>query len=182
MDFRDRNPNFTCWRGDCLANGRDVFPFNPIKNVFILETPAPDNQTTLLGILAHSHQAEDYSISAKWYLIESSADCPTRKAFVYGELSWEEFWTSRSWLIELSRPNIMQNFGTVRYVPSENILRDLKSTFQAFNHKSPLVLKHETLKWQIKFEFEPTAKKKQLQLELLNFEKDYGQYLISEAA
>ncbi len=182
MDYRNRYPEMTQWSYDRMANWRKVFPFNPIKNISIFETFAPDDQTTFLGIMADTRQERDYTLSSKWYFIESSADCPNRKAFVLGELTWEEFWTSRPWLIELSWPDVMQLSGLVQYVPAVNILRDLKRTFQEVNHKSPLVLKHETLKLQIEWEFESLARKRELQLELQHFENQYGRYLIPKAA
>ncbi len=182
MDYRDRNPNITSWSGECLAECFSLFPFNLPQMLSFFEYIAPDGVTRFLGLYGGGGESQDFTLSSLRYMIEAPEDCVMRKAFAVGDLSWEDYWHHKGWLLELFKPNIMENFAHARYVRPNDMSQDAKDIILKFNNISPLMMKYQTLCREADWERRIEKRTGPAQLQLRQFERDYGPYIDGKAA
>lgn len=182
MDFRSRNPNISRWTASCITDARYEFPFNGPQYEPVRQYTAPDGVTTFLAIYGDGVESEDFVLSNTWYLIEAAKDCPMRRAFEFGEISWEDFWFHRGWLIELTMPNIMVSDANVRYVRPTDMSLRAREAIREYNQQSPLQLKYEALFHHEAFDFKMHGKRTHLYKELQDLIKDYGAFIQLKAA
>ncbi len=145
MDFRDRNPNISYWDAGELGFMRDSYPFDGPNTTHICEFLPPDQSTVFLCLTGGFVEHKDYDMSSHYYLIEAPKGCPMRQAFEIGDLSWEDFWHHKGWLIEATFKSIRSEGYHVRYVHPAFMSKSGKETIEEFSGKSPIQLKYEGL-------------------------------------
>lgn len=145
MDFRTKNPNISFWRHPPDGFKRDAYPFEGPNVSTICEFVSPDKSTVFLCIFGSSHEDENFNISFHQYLIEAPRSCPMRQAFEIGEISWEDFWHHKGWLIEASSPSIFGDGYYVRYVHPSQMTADTVDFITKLSDKSPIQHKYESL-------------------------------------
>lgn len=181
MDFKARNPLFSAFPTKVLDMERFPFPFDNPIGYMLTEVDAPDHSAIFLRFGSQFSADESKAFS---YLTETPPDCPMRKAFEYGDITWEDFWYSRDCLIQLEMP--FPDLGPMvpaRYIrPHEMDFRS-KKYIEDVNHESPLMRHHYFLNnariWA-RIKTEPQADL--LERKYQDFILKYGQFLGKKAA
>lgn len=171
MDYKKRNPNIGFWQHSMIFdhNSSSPFPYDQPSRAGLFEIDAPDLSTQFLGLPFHLNDSEDRFVS---YLIEASEDCPIRRKFEFGDITWKEFWHHRRWLIEY-QVNLETNHAWVRYVhPSEMVERKRKY-LEKYNLQSPMELKLQGLEYRSAFDCKLGDDMEQLGKKLTEFRKKY---------
>lgn len=181
MDFKARFPLFSAYPTNLLETGRFVFPFDSPAVYLLKEIDAPDRSVIFLRF-GNRFSADESK--AFGYLTEAPPNCPMRRAFEFGEITWQDYWYSREWLIQLEMP--FPDLGSMvpaKYIhPSEMDYRS-KEYIDLYNHESPLMRHHEFLnndRLYAKARKEPQYAK--LEKEYQAFMLQYGRYLQKKAA
>ncbi len=182
MDYREQNPIIATWSGKSISECANACPVDDPFVGGVLEFIAPDCVTRFIGIWGGGKESEDFTLSALRYLIESPLDCPMRKSFVNGEISWEDYWHHKGWLIELVKPNILADFAYVRYVHPSQMSDKAKEYLARHNDKCPISLKHKAICILATWEYRSGTKHGPMQKKLESFEKVYGQFIQRKTA
>jgi hypothetical protein len=105
------------------------------------ELDTPDRQTTLLFMSANFDESI-YHLT--YYGIEAPPNCPMRKGFEWGEITWDEFWTHQERLVKLVFPF---DPGPVHaeFIGPDQINPRTRHFFQEYNDQSPYEMKRRTL-------------------------------------
>lgn len=152
MDFKTRHPHIKYWPEYTDETHCRPFPYDSPHKITISQLDAPDGSTKFLKYSAYSTEDYRYMVS---YLIEAPPECPMRREFEFGELTWEEFWYHRGWLIEfraeLEGPAPIE----VRYVSPEQLPTKVKDTLRRMGNTSPMSLKLAALELYCSFPFPP---------------------------
>ncbi len=182
MYYRDKNPFITHSTCKSLSEYCNFFPFDgPCVNA-PLEFIAPDNVTRFIGIYGGGDESEDLVLSSMRYLIESPLDCPMRKAFVNGEVTWEDYWHHKGWVIELAKPNILVDFAHVRYVHPTQMSEEANKNLKSLEDRSPMSLKHDGLCILAERESRSRKRHKPMHKKLEDFERAFGQFIQRKSA
>ena len=184
MDFKTRNPNLTIWTSAALNSVRSPFPFDGHtsgETSLIAEVNAPDNSAIFLIYFSHGYEDENYDLVSTSYMIETSQDCVMRKAFEVGDITWQDFWYHKGWLIELTS-RLSQSTAKTRYIHPNDMHPDAKQFLEHCGSTSPLMFKHEVLFFLAKQELRKLKTPGPDQQNLDNFLLEYGVYLERNAA
>lgn len=142
MDFKSRNPHIDYWRDSMLETMHSPFPFDAPMQVPLFQIDAPDQSTQFLGLPFDMCENEELMVT---YLVEAPSDCPMRQEFECGELTWQEFWQHRGWLIEYKYEFHIDGGAFVRYVHPSHMIEREKHYMIECNNISPMELKLEAL-------------------------------------
>ncbi len=182
MDYRDENPKISVWSGACIAETHNVFPFNEPEIGGVWEFIAPNAVNRFIGIWGGGDESEDCTLSSSWYLVESPLECPMRKAFVVGDVDWQDYWSHKGWLIELKKPNILEDFAYVKYIHPNNMSETGKKRLQRHSGRSPMELKHAALTSDLRWALLKKENVTEARLQLNKFEQVYGQFIQRKSA
>lgn len=180
MDFKERNPNLFYWPDSSLNGGRFAFPFNSFTRVLISEYDAPDFSTQFLALSGNAYEDAELNLHLTLYMIETPKNCKMRHAFKVGDISWEDFWFHRSWLIELQTDSLYEKGAKARYISPFHMDSEAKDTIREYNDQSPLQMKHDVL-CRVASGWDPKSKL-EAQKELNQLIANYGQHLVLKAA
>ncbi len=175
MDFRDRHPNIRFWFFDNSNFKREVCPYNGPNLTFINEFVAPLDQTVFLSLLGNGGEDENFDLSVVYYLIEAPRNCIMRQAFEIGEITFEEYWHHKGWLIEATIPSLSAQGYNLKYIHPSNMCQSAKEYLKNPSGESPVQQKHENLLYQNSLRSCPQKHKKMLE----EMEKRYAGILKS---
>ena len=89
------------WNYQQFFEWRTPEPYDYLAWSALIELDAADKSTTfLLKYVAWNDDTAD----STFYGIEAPRKCPMRSAFEWGELSWEDYWTHKDWLLKILVP------------------------------------------------------------------------------
>lgn len=141
MDYRARHPELKSWPKQALESIQTPFPYCEPNTIAIYQISAPDDQTQFLGVSFDFSPDETYFIA---HIIEAPQDCPIRKEFEFGDITWEQFWYHRGWLIELRIPFEEEPLIEVRYILPSQMTEKTKRHIMSMTH-SPMECKLKAL-------------------------------------
>jgi hypothetical protein len=141
MTHRIIKPKAFTWTIDQLNQLRTPEPYDICGIGALFELDAPDNSTVFLLLMDHYNEDAGH---ADLYAIEAPQECPMRKAFEWGELTWEEFWTHKDHLLLISVP---LGYGIVhtRIVRPSEMSPQMKFRLKRLENLYPYELKRRQL-------------------------------------
>ena len=176
MDYRDKNPNISYWKIPTEFDlQREASLYEGPNVSHICEFIPPDASTTFLAIYGGGEEDENFDLSTVRYLIEAPPECPMRRAFEIGDITWEDFWSHKGWLIEATTPSLFSDSYIVRYIHPSQMGPYTTKFIAEHSDKSPIQLKYDALCRQR--QENRLSKKFAMQLEEL--ERKYYDHLIA---
>ena len=89
------------WSYEQAIKWRCPEPYKDTVGPILMELDSPDKTTSFLLIFSKFN--EDNGL-VTYYGIEAPQNCPMREAFEWGEMEWEDFWTHKEILYEITMP------------------------------------------------------------------------------
>jgi hypothetical protein len=135
------------WSYEQVMDLRSPEPYDEYSISSLCELDAPDGSTTFLVI--RDKRDEDSGLVKK-YAIEAPADCPMRQAFEWGDFTWDEYWTHKDYLYELSVPF---NPGPVssRIISPSDMSQFIKDLLANLGERFPYELKRRHLEIRVDY-------------------------------
>ena len=167
MDYKARNSVPHPWNDDILTNIREPAPFHRSPCRWSpYEMDAPDFSTVFLVLEGAFIES---TLTAVRYGIEAPRNCPVRKAFELGEISWPDFWDHKGWILQ-SEQDMSTRICRSTYIhPSQmNVLTRKK--LEKFGDTGPyeLILRNLAFFWRVA---------KSRGVDEATCEKEYREYL-----
>jgi hypothetical protein len=100
MDYKSQNPQPPTWTFDEFLL-REPEPYDVRTCAGLFEIDSPDLSTVIL--LENGFICDDGE-SMILYAIEASRECPMRRAFEWGEITWHDYWSHKGWLFRIKFP------------------------------------------------------------------------------
>lgn len=169
MTYKSRNPHIKYWPNSMLETFCAPFPFDEPAELRLFEIDAPDFSTQFLGTGFDANEKEDLFIG---YLIEEPVDCPMRRKFEFGEITWLEFWYHHGWVIEY-QVEFHIGGARVRYVHPSEMVKNNTFYFTQYNHLSPMLLKLRELEDRSSFDYHLGDDMEELAVRLAEFREKY---------
>ncbi len=145
MDFKDKHPDISYWHFGSGTLERKVCPYDGPNLIFIHEILAPVDQTVFLSLYGEGFESEEFDLSVIYYLIEAPRDCKMRQAFEVGDITFEDYWHHKGWLIEAKIPSLSSQGYSLRYIHPSNMCALAKDTLKNPSGKSPVQQKYDAL-------------------------------------
>ncbi len=153
MDFKDKNPNISYWHFGGKTLARKVCPYDGPNYISIEEIVSPLDQTVFLSLFGDWAENENFDLSVIYYLIEAPRDCKMRQAFEVGDITFEDYWYHKGWLIEAKIPSLAAQGYNLRYIHPSNMCQAAKEYLQDPYQESPVQRKYDYLISQKKRSF-----------------------------
>jgi hypothetical protein len=134
MDYKSRNPSLPRWSFDHLNTLRNPMPYIGPCIADIVELDAPDKSSVFLVFFGTSNI--DSEIVTR-YLVEAPPGETMRQAFEAGEVSMEDFWDHRGWLIRMDRRILSADDPTVTYIHPTQMDSESRANLQSYGDQSP---------------------------------------------
>lgn len=131
------------------------------------------------GELAEKHAIHYHR---KPHLIEAPDNCPMRRKFEFGEITWQEFWQHRGWLIEYHYESDLDGGAHVCYVHPSQMVERKKFYVRNFNHDSPMALKLWELERRSSFDWHVGDNMEELAKQLAEFREKYPEIVLPNSA
>lgn len=179
MDYKQRNPNIKYWPNSESNPICAPFPYDEPARVHIFELDAPDFSTQFLGLPFHISENEELFITC---LIEAPETCPMRRKYEFGDITWEEFWQHRGWLIEYQYEFRANGGAHVRYIHPSEMVERKRSYLTNFNHESPMALKLQELESRSTFNWHLGDNMEELAERLVEFREIYPEIVLRTAS
>ncbi len=134
MDYKSRNLILPRWSCDHVDTMRNPMPYARSCLTDIMELDAPDRSTTFLVFYGHGLLDEEITF---WYLVEAPRDCIMRRAFETGEISMEDFWDHKGWLIQMETILMATSDPVIKYIHPTQMDAASRANLQSLNGRSP---------------------------------------------
>lgn len=96
-----------------------------------------------------------------------------RRKFEFGEITWQEFWHHRAWLIEHQHELFNDSAAYVCYIHPSQMVPRKKFYFERYNHLSPMALKLQELEDRSTVDYYIGDNMEELAIKLIEFRKKY---------
>ncbi len=141
MDFNARNSVAPKWTRDQFECARRPEPYDRNHRGILQEIDSPDKSAIFLFVIGGLDEEHgEFTL----YAIEAPVLCPMREAFEWGEISWVDFWSHKSWLIQVNVP-----FGggepISKYISWSQVNLETRSRFEFLGNRGPYLLKLQQL-------------------------------------
>lgn len=178
MDYKTRFPNLPRWTDNVFDSLNNPIPFIDPGFGRIIELQAPDNSTCFLGIgstyLAGSGEGDEGLI---YYLLEAPRNCPMRKAFELGKISYDDFIGHRGWLIRLQTKVMSKEDPIVTYIHPQQLSEGVGSFFKQFEPINPYQRLYDGLVFVRNFNHDIGEEYKSYDKRIEDFLRDHGEKL-----
>ena len=120
---------------------REPEPYDRTVGPKLGELDSPDVSTTLL--LIFSKLNEDNGL-VTYYGIEAPRNCPMREAFEWGEMEWQDYWTHKDVLYEVTM-SFNPGPAVARPITPSDLPSNIIGTFRKYESIFPYELKRRAL-------------------------------------
>ena len=145
MSSRDDHPNSPVWTYEQSVLEREPEPYDRSGAAALFELDAPDHSTVfLVSITGDDFRESGWPDYFTYYGIEAPRDCPMRRAFEWGEISWRDFWTHKGWLLHMREP-FAGGPMVSSYVSTSHLSKYFNETLDDFRTKGPYDFKLQQL-------------------------------------
>jgi hypothetical protein len=134
MDYKSRYPKLSGWTNKHLDTLRHPMPYVGPCIAEITELDAPDESTVFLAFFG------DFVLDIEtivWYLVEAPPGDVMRSAFEAGEVSMEDFWDHRGWLIRMETSVMGQDDPWMQYIHPSQMDLNSRAHLQSYRDQSP---------------------------------------------
>ena len=166
------------WTWEQAANSRHPEPYDVLVDCTLSELDAPDMSTIFL--VMQDHFDEDSGL-IRLYAIEAPAGCPMREAFEWGEFTWDEYWTHKDYLYEISTPFEPGPVSSRIIAPGE-LSQKAKNRFKSLGERFPFELKRRHLELGIEYSINDPDERADAQCKYDAFMAKYGHRFAKRAA
>ena len=166
MDYKSRHHVPLNWTYDDFEQKTHPAPYDCSSAACFFEIVSPDGLTTfLLNLSIHELDADP----AIFYGIEAARNCPMRKAFEWGEISWPDYWSHKGWLLKIECP---WNPGLLKtsYITPDQMDQTTHDELERLKGRSPYDLKRRILELGCDLEKAGTH-------EAVTAEREYRQFM-----
>jgi hypothetical protein len=131
MDYKKQNPVLPIWPASVIYGQRKPMPFCDPNQSQIREIDAPDKSSKFLLICGAMLEEADTSI---YYLVEANPNDSMRIAFENGEVSMEDFWSHKGWVIKMEYKLLSDDDLDVCYIHPSQIDGFARQRFSRFQY------------------------------------------------
>jgi hypothetical protein len=147
----------------------------------IREFTEPTTGISFLGFLGESFEDADFNIHSTSYLVQSPRYCPIRLQFITGQITWEQYWSHKTWLIELKKSSVFSSEAQIKYISPEELPIHALEILKSDHLQSPVQIKLRNLEnFLDRQDFYPEQNPRR-RLLYQKFVNDYGRYLDLDA-
>jgi hypothetical protein len=129
------------WSHEQAIEWRRPEPYNRTVGPILMELDSPDEATSYLLIFG---KLEENSGLFTYYGIEAPRNCPMRAAFEWGEMEWEDYWTHKGVLYEITMP-FNPGPAVGRPIKPSDLPQNTLSRFRQLGNDYPYELKRRAL-------------------------------------
>jgi hypothetical protein len=134
MDYKSRNPILPRWSDDHLNTLRHPMPYIGPCIAEIMELDSPDRSAVFLAFSGGYFLDEGIVIK---YLVEAPSDDVMRRAFEAGDISMEDFWDHRGWLIRMETRIMSTDDPVMKYIHPAQMDLQSRGILQSYKDRSP---------------------------------------------
>jgi hypothetical protein len=148
MDYKSRNPTLRHWSYEHLNTLRNPMPYIGPSIADIIELDAPDRSTVFLAFFGIYSLDEEIVTR---YLVEAPPGDVMRSAFEAGDVSMEDFWDHRGWLIRMETKILDCEDSVMQYIHPAQMDSESRASLQRYGDQSPYERLIENLKMLVDF-------------------------------
>jgi hypothetical protein len=157
---------------------REPEPYDATVGPQLGELDSPDVSTALL--LIFSKLNEDNGL-VTYYGIEAPRNCPMREAFEWGELEWEDYWTHKDVLYEVTM-SFNPGPAVGRLITPADLPPNIIRTFRKYGSIFPYELKRRALALSLRIAILQNTNIEEPQQEYNDFMDRFGHRFTNKAA
>ena len=139
--FATKDHHILEWSYEQAIAYRHTEPYKRSLGPKLMELDSPDESTTFL--LIFSKLNEDNGL-VTYYGIEAPRNCPLREAFEWGEIEWEDYWTHKDVLYEVTM-SFNPGPAVGRPIKPSELPQDTISRFRRLGNEYPYELMRQAL-------------------------------------
>jgi hypothetical protein len=134
MDYKTRYPNIPRWSDEHLNTMRHPMPYTGPCITEIMELEAPDHSAVFLAFFGRCCIDEEMIV---WYLVEAPPGDLMRNAFEAGDVTMEDFWDHRGWLIRMETKVMSCEDPVMQYIHPAQMDSESRANLQSYGDQSP---------------------------------------------
>ena len=157
---------------------REPEPYDRALGPQLSELDSPDGSTTFLLIFGELN--EDNGL-VTYYGIEAPRNCPMREAFEWGEIEWEDYWTHKDVLYEVTM-SFNPGPAVGRPITPVDLPANVIRTFRKYGSTFPYELKRRALALSLRIATLQNTNIEEPQQEYNDFMTRFGHRFKNKAA